>query len=105
MTIPDDWAPEACTLPSAERPLRVAEFDDMFRWVQQSTRREPTRLELVLPHGVEAEARDLARRESECCSFFTFEFRVAGRDLVMSIGVPPEQVGVLDAIAARAAGK
>jgi len=24
------WAPEACTLPTAERPFRVTEFDDLF---------------------------------------------------------------------------
>lgn len=24
------WAPQACTLPTAERPLRVAEFDDLL---------------------------------------------------------------------------
>jgi hypothetical protein len=25
-----DWVPAACTLPTAEQPLRVAEFDDLF---------------------------------------------------------------------------
>ncbi|MHA6792344.1 hypothetical protein ACVGVM_02290 [Pseudonocardia bannensis] len=24
------WVPETCTLPSSERPLRVAEFDGVF---------------------------------------------------------------------------
>jgi hypothetical protein len=24
------WVPEACTLPTVEQPLRVAEFDDLF---------------------------------------------------------------------------
>lgn len=24
------WVPQACTLPTAERPLRVAEFDELF---------------------------------------------------------------------------
>jgi predicted metalloendopeptidase len=24
------WVPEACTLPSVEQPLRVAEFDEVF---------------------------------------------------------------------------
>ena len=52
---------------------------------------------------VEASARDLARRESECCSFFAFGFDTAGDDVVMRVGVPPEQVGVLDAIVARVA--
>jgi hypothetical protein len=101
MAMPDDWAPDACTLPTAERPLRVAEFDDLFTFVVRSERREPQRLDLVLRRIVEAPARDLARRESECCSFFTFEFESLGDDLVMRIGVPPEHVEVLDAIEAH----
>ena len=24
------WAPQACTLPTAKRPVRVAEFDELF---------------------------------------------------------------------------
>ncbi|MBE1546077.1 hypothetical protein GGC64_000085 [Mycobacterium sp. OAS707] len=103
MAIPADWAPDACTLPTSERPLRVAEFDDLFRFVVRAERREPQRLDLVLRRIVEAPARDLARRESECCSFFTFELESTGDDFVMRIGVPPEHVAVLDAIQARAA--
>jgi hypothetical protein len=103
MRAQDDWAPDACTLPTPERPLRVAEFDDLFAQVVRMQRPEPTRLELVLPREIEATARDLARRESECCSFFAFEFEPAGDDVVMRIGVPHQQVEVLDAIQARIA--
>ena len=103
MAIPHDWAPDACTLPTAERPLRVAEFDDLFAFVVRAERREPQRLDVVLRRVVEAPARDLARRESECCSFFTFEFEPAGDDVVMHIGVPPNHVEVLDALQARVA--
>jgi hypothetical protein len=104
MTVPQDWAPDACTLPTTERPLRVAEFDDLFSFVVHAERAEPQRLELVLRRIVEAPARDVAQRESECCSFFTFEFEHLGDDsLVMRIGVPPEHVAVLDALEARAA--
>jgi hypothetical protein len=102
MAIPDDWAPDACTLPTAERPLRVAEFNDLFTFVVRAERQNPQRLDLVLRRIVEAPARDLARRESECCSFFTFEFESAGDDLVMHIAVPPEHVEVLDALESRA---
>ena len=101
MAIPDDWAPDACTLPTAERPLRVAEFDDLFTFVVRAERRGPQQLDLVLRSIVEGPARDLARRESECCSFFTFEFESIDGDLVIHIGVPPEHVAVLDALEAR----
>ena len=36
MDVADDWAPDACTLPTSERPLRVAEFDDLFAYVLRS---------------------------------------------------------------------
>jgi hypothetical protein len=103
MANPDDWAPDACTLPTAERPLRVAEFDDLFTFVVRADRRQPRLLDLTLPSTVEAAARDLAQRESECCSFFTFEFESVSDDVVMHIAVPPSQIEVLDAIEARVA--
>ncbi len=101
MSADDDWAPDACTLPTPERPVRVAEFDDLFARVGRMQRPEPTRLDLVIVRDAEAGARDLAARESECCSFFSFEFETAGDDVVMRIGVPPAQVDVLDAIQSR----
>jgi hypothetical protein len=101
----DEWAPDACTLPTAERPLRVAEFDELFTFVVRTERSRPTLLALVLPRDIEAAARDLARRESECCSFFTFEFETVGDDVVMHIAVPPNQVEVLDALEARVAAR
>ena len=79
MAMPEDWAPDACKLPTEERPLRLAEFNDLFAFVVRTERREPQRLDVVLRRIVEAPARDLARRESECCSFFTFEFEPAGK--------------------------
>lgn len=101
----EDWAPQSCTLPTSERPLRVAAFDNLFRFVQSSTRAASTRLDLNLPPAVEPDARELARRESECCSFFTFEFDSDTQNVVMHIGVPPVQTTVLDGIETRAANQ
>jgi hypothetical protein len=98
----DDWVPAACTLPTAEQPLRLAEFDRLFRIaVRRSTRTSTTRLDLGIVGEFEATARDLAQRETICCSFFHFEFHPAADDLVMSIGVPEDHVDVLDALQAR----
>ncbi|NEE03938.1 hypothetical protein [Phytoactinopolyspora halotolerans] len=76
------FVPDACELPTAQRPLRVAEFQDLFASSLYEVRRPAaTRLDLVLDAdpAVERIARDLAARESECCSFFTFSFStVAG---------------------------
>lgn len=101
VSISNDWVPEACTLPTGHRPLRVAEFDDVFTAALRVTRLGPTRLDVVLPTDIESTARDLADRESQCCTFFTFAFDSRGDDVTMHIDVPPAQTEVLDAIAAR----
>ena len=57
--------PGACTLPTAERPLRLAEFDDLFATALRGQQRlSPTRLRLRLDPVAEQAARDLAVRES-----------------------------------------
>jgi hypothetical protein len=101
MALSEDWAPSECTLPTEERPLRVTEFDDLFRHVRNWTRPDPTSLELLLPSATEAAARDLARRESQCCEFFSFEFEAVADGVVMRIHVPATQTAVVDAIEGR----
>ena len=106
MTIDEaaDWVPESCSLPSAERPLRIAEFDALFREsVSGSTRTSRTRLELTLAAEARATAGDLASRESGCCSFFIFTFEPSVSGVVMAIEVPASQIAVLNAVAARVA--
>ncbi|QYC44191.1 hypothetical protein Nocox_33105 [Nonomuraea coxensis DSM 45129] len=99
------WAPSACTLPTAERPLRVAEFDALFAETVRAVRRpgrERLRLELDFTPAGAARAAELAARENGCCSFFTFVLTVAGGALTLEVTVPPEHADVLDALAARA---
>lgn len=96
----DAWVPDACTLPTAEQPLRVAEFDDLLTAVRDVRRPTPTALTLLLDADP-ALVRDLTRRESECCSFF--DFTVTGGDPVrLDIAVPPARAAILDALAERA---
>ncbi|WP_245649480.1 hypothetical protein [Nocardia shimofusensis] len=86
-----------------EQPIRVAEFAQFFTTSARTTRRpDRTRLEVVVDPGAEAMARELAGRESSCCSFFTFDFTSTDKDVVMGIGVPAADTDVLDAFAARA---
>jgi hypothetical protein len=99
------WASDACTLPTAERPLRKAEFDAVFAAAHgRGQRLSATRLRLSVAGGSDLEAtiRDLAARETACCSFFTFTVGApeAGR-VRLDIEVPPAHIEVLDAIAAR----
>jgi hypothetical protein len=99
------WAPSACTLPSAEQPLREAEFDALFaEAVQAITRPEPTRLRLNLIFTAEnaARAAELAARENGCCSFFVFTLTVADGVMALEVAVPDRHVEVLDALERRA---
>ncbi|WP_405085163.1 hypothetical protein [Microbispora sp. NBC_01389] len=99
------WAPPACTLPTAERPLRVAEFDALFAETVRAVRREERarlRLELAFSPEHAARAAELTARENGCCSFFTFTLTIAGGGLTLDVAVPPGHAGVLDALQARA---
>ncbi|MET7686324.1 hypothetical protein [Streptomyces sp. NPDC005423] len=100
------WVPQSCTLPTEERPLRVADWDALFsERLASLLRPEPLRLRLGLVGGpgTEERIRDLVARESGCCSFFTFT-TTPGEDLVgLDIAVDQAHETVLDALAARAA--
>lgn len=93
------WVPDSCSLPTAEQPLRVAEFAALFRdSVLGYTRTGATKLVLVVAADAEKTARELAARETECCTFFDFRFTASGSDVVMSVSVPESRTGVLDAL-------
>ena len=101
------WVPQACTLPTAERPLRVAEFDEVFtRAVRGAERTGQSRLRLDLDPapGVAGRIAELAAAETGCCSFFAFTLTVADGSLMLEVTVPPANAGVLDALASRVAG-
>jgi hypothetical protein len=97
---------DACTLPTAERPLRRAEFDDLFRGtlaVERPTARH-ARFRLAGAPGLADRVTDLAARESECCAFFAFTVTaLPGGDVAFDVEVPDAYVGVLDAMVQRAA--
>jgi hypothetical protein len=96
----------ACTLPTAERPTRLAEFDELFARVRGVTRAEPTRLSLDLEPRADVAAlcADLMVREIGCCSFFTFTLVATGAlepAVRLEVTVPAGHTEVLDAMADR----
>ena len=101
----DGWVPQACTLPSAEQPLRVAEFDGLFATgLLGLERTAPTVLRLSLAAASEVVARKLTARESSCCSFFGFTFtRGSEGRVLLEVAVPAAHIEVLNALAERAA--
>jgi hypothetical protein len=101
--------PDACTLPTATQPLRLAEFDTLFatavRLVEQIDATH-ARLRLAGPTGLAATVRDLTARESECCSFFGFTVATEpapdGEVVVLDVEVPAQHADVLASLAQRA---
>lgn len=94
-----NWVPSSCTLPTVERPLREQEFERLFATeLRGVTRTSPTSAELVLTARSADAARDLAARETSCCSFFAFDVHEADAGAVMSITVPPAYAAVLEAL-------
>ena len=104
MTNDEVWVPEACTLPTTEQPLRIAEFDRLFtEALRRKERLTPTHLQWQLDPAEEQTVRDLTVRETACCSFFTFTVVPAGATLLVDVQVPTAHIDVLDALAGRAA--
>ncbi len=99
---------DACTLPTAQRPLRLAEFDDLFATAVTSVERTADgRLSLALAADapVAARAADLMVREAACCAFFTFTLSATAGQLRLEVSAPPERADVLDALAVRASAR
>ncbi|WP_433063358.1 hypothetical protein [Dactylosporangium sp. CS-033363] len=97
-------APDACTLPTAEQPLRLAEFDALFvNALREVEVFGATRARMVLagPEGLEDTVRDLAAREAGCCSFFTFTVTPQEDGVALDIEVTPRYGDVLEALVQR----
>jgi hypothetical protein len=97
-----EWVALDCTLPTAERPLRIAELDELFaRSLRRVERPGPLHLRLTLAAGadVAAAARDLTARESACCSFFAFDIDEGDGGSTVDVRVPPGREPILDALA------
>ncbi len=96
---------DACTMPTAERPLRLAEFDALFASAVRSVERhgDDVRIRLAGEDGLVERVRDLTARETSCCSFFTFTIDGTDQDLTLDVSVPPARQEILDALAAASA--
>jgi hypothetical protein len=101
------WADvEACSLPTVARPLRVAEFDNLFATSLRSVERDgDVRARLALSGSADLAARTqhLADAESSCCSFFSFIVSedAPGR-VSLDVEVPAAYADVLAGLLARA---
>jgi hypothetical protein len=106
-----EWVPvDACTLPTREQPLRLAEIDELFASTLRAVERPPgvaTRGRLVLAGGQDLpdRVRRLAAAEADCCSFFSFAVEpIPGDDVTVAldIEVPVTRADVLAGLLDRA---
>lgn len=104
------WTPvDGCTLATADRVARIAEFDDLFaETLCSSERLSPTRARLVLCGnvGIAEWAGRLARAESACCRFFRFRVKQLAADATtevvsLDVQVPQDRASVLTGLVAR----
>ena len=105
--VPPTWVPvAACTLPTVEQPVRVAEFDALFAETLASVEQASVVCARFTLSGGAASAhraQSLADRETGCCSFFAFTITPTGPDsMVMEVTVPNERAEVLAALVQRA---
>jgi hypothetical protein len=100
----DPMSADFCTLPTVERPVRLAEFDALFASSARHVTRADAgvRIHLAGAAGLSDRVRDLTERETACCSFFTFLIEGHDTDLTLTVSVPPERRDVLTALADRA---
>lgn len=91
-------------MPTADRPLRLGEFDALFAAAVRGVERRGSdvRLRLGGERGLAEQVRGLTERETSCCSFFTFGIDGTDEDLTLDISVPPARQEILDALAERA---
>lgn len=93
----------SCTLPTADRPLRLAEFEALFATAVDRVDRQGhiVRMHLSGSDGVVEKVRHLAEREMSCCPFFAFTIAGTDQDLTVEISVPPAHQEVLDDLVQR----
>lgn len=97
---------DACTLPTAQLPLRLAGFDHLFAthlYGIERTGDTAVRMLLAGDADLAGRTRALADAESACCSFFTFTVApIDGGRVAFDVQVPTAYADVLHALAGRA---
>jgi hypothetical protein len=99
------WVPHACQLPTAEQPLRAAEFDSLFADALEAEEQSSTSavIRWLPAPGLTDRLTDLTQRETECCSFFSFDVSTSPAGPVsLAVAVPQAHADVLAALVARA---
>lgn len=96
--------PASCTLPTARRPVRLAELEALLATALSVQRVNARHLRVSFAGGdtVADTVRDLTARESACCSFFEFRVSTVADRVLLEVLVPTTHVQVLDGLATMA---
>lgn len=100
-----ETASSSCSLPTAAKPLRLAEFGALFTTeITAAARAGKTTARFTLRPDPELAARvaELSSREAQCCSFFEFTLTMTAERLEWTVRVPDAHADILDAVIDRA---
>lgn len=78
----------ACTLGAGDLKQRVADIRDLARWSLRTSERQGLALRLTYDRDAMAEVEDVVAKESECCSFLTFDLDQDGQVVRLTITAP-----------------
>ena len=92
--------PIACNLPSLEMRDRRAAWERLIERALVERHPIPDGMTLAFrdDDGVEAELRELARLERDCCSFAAWDVRRDGGLVRLDVTAPPDGIGVVRAL-------
>lgn len=94
---------EACTLPTEDRPLRLAELEGLFTLASDVRLEGGTaRMHLSGDPGLMDSVVDLTDRETQCCSFFRFAVTGSDTEVDLEVSAPAEHHAVVSALASLA---
>jgi hypothetical protein len=90
----------ACTLGPADLTDRRARWRALAEqaFLERSETEQGVRLAFRAGEGVEAELRELAALERECCSFAHFEVSSSRKQVVLDVSAPSEAVPAVRAM-------
>lgn len=100
-----DWcSPEACSLPSADQPARVVEWDALFAEAvcDVSPTAGGVRFAVDRTAARPAAVADLADRESQCCAFLVFTLHIGDGTLDLDVTSGAGHAEVVATLARRA---
>lgn len=91
-------APVACSLTPGEAVHRLGEWRSLIGEAAGPPQRTERGARVHFPHtpDLEHRVRALAAAEKECCSFFAFDVRADGGDLMLDIEAPDEAQPLVD---------